>query len=67
MVLYNINLISVYLENIIKKNKLIVLLTLYGDDILITGEDKEINFTVDKLKKTNTQFQKIQMPIKLLV
>jgi len=67
LVLYNINLISVYLENIIKKNKLIVLLTLYGDDILITGEDKEINFTVDKLKKTNTQFQKIQMPIKLLV
>jgi len=33
-----------------KKNKLIVLLTLYVDDILITGEDKEINFTVDKLK-----------------
>jgi len=37
-----------------KENKLIVLLTLYVDGILIIGEDKEINFTVDVLKNKYT-------------
>jgi len=33
-----------------KNNKLISLLTLYVDDILITGYDKEINYTCDFIK-----------------
>ena len=34
-----------------KNYKLTCLLTLYVDDILITGIKNEINYTVDKLKK----------------
>jgi len=48
--LNNTNLTNVYLENIIK-NKLIGLLTLYVDDILITGEDYKIKIIINKLKK----------------
>jgi len=33
-----------------KNNKLICLLTLYVDDILITGKDNEINYVINKLK-----------------
>jgi hypothetical protein len=33
-----------------KNKKLISLLTLYVDDILITGYDNEINKTIEKLK-----------------
>ena len=50
MDLNNTNLTNVYLENIIK-NKLIGLLTLYVDDILITGEDYKIKIIINKLKK----------------
>jgi len=42
------------LENIIKKNKLIGLLTLYIDDILITDEDYEIKNIIKKLKSKYT-------------
>jgi len=34
-----------------KHNKLIALLTLYVDDILITGEEKEIKYIINKLKE----------------
>ena len=42
------------MENIIKKNKLIGLLTLYIDDILITDEDYEIKNIIKKLKSKYT-------------
>jgi len=37
-----------------KKNKLIALLTLYVDDILITGEDNIVKFIIEKLKNKYT-------------
>jgi hypothetical protein len=63
----NIKLISVYLENIIKYKKLNSLLTLYVNNILMTGYDNKINKTIEKLKNINEKFQRSQPQIKLLM